>query len=167
MARGGAQGRISYREMCAALTPDSYQTESDQHFSTESTAAHSAEADPLYRQRVLRVQEDADRAARVEEVIAAFTRSFFSKRRELRQTFRLFDHDGSGSVGRDEFCKALSAGSVHISVDAAGFHLGDDEIRILADHYFASDHNADGMLDYAEFFDTLWGDEKRLAMPLF
>ena len=65
------------------------------------------------------------------------------QQQELKEAFDLFDTDGSGSIDQKE---------LGVVMQALGFQPNQEEIRkILID----LDQNADGVLDYQEFFDLM------------
>jgi len=67
-----------------------------------------------------------------------------------REVFRSFDQDGSSYVTREEFKTALlSLGFVGENCPC----LTNEEIDMLV---YSADKNADGLIDYKEFYDRFW-----------
>lgn len=82
-------GKVSYRELCSALATDAYQTEADQHYSIPATASPAVDVD--YKAQAQEAQAVADEKNKTANVVEAFVAAFYSKNKELRKTFRLFD----------------------------------------------------------------------------
>ena len=110
-----------------------------------------------YFDNIMNEDDEATRQQELEECIQGFTEAFVSKKKQLAQTFRLFDHDGSGKLNKEEFKTALSVGG---GINAANFNLTERQIELLVDHYFDddTDKDGDGEVDYDEFMTQLWED---------